>query len=159
MSGFIDRLKRAMLPPILLIGGVVVIYFGVDEMRTSQAIADHGKTAVADVVSVEWKEKGVSKREKGFHANIHYQTEDQHDVTTKISVSNELGKQLRDDQGQPQLPIKYLPENPDKVVLADHRDNSSFMFGAGAVMIVVGAGIFIYRRRQARAALASGGFA
>ncbi|MFZ2269851.1 MAG: DUF3592 domain-containing protein [Azonexus sp.] len=155
MSGVVDRIKRAMLPPILVIGGAFVIYLGVGEAETAKAMADHGKVAKAEVLSVHWKEKGISKREKGFQAEIHYLTEDKRDITTLISVGNELGQQLRDDKGQPELAIKYLPENPEKVVLANSGDNSSFMFGAGALMVAIGAGIFLYRRRQGRPEVAA----
>ena len=149
MSGFIDRLKSAMLPPLLVIGGAVVIYLGVDEAKTSAAIADHGKQVTAQVVAVHWKEKGISKREKGFQAEIEFQTEDKKEVKTRISVSKELGQQMRDDKEQPVLEIKYLPEDPSKVVLADHKDGSTFMYGAGALLMLVGGGIFVYRRRKA----------
>jgi len=154
MSGFVDRIKRAMLPPLLVIGGAAVIYIGVGEAETAKAMADHGKLAKAEVLSVHWKEKGVSKREKGFQAEIHYQTEDRREITTMLSVSTELGQQLRDDKGQPQLDVKYLPENPEKVVLAGSTDGSGFMYGAGALMMVIGAGIFAYRRRQGKAEVA-----
>lgn len=151
MSGVIDRIKRAMLPPILVIGGAFVIYLGVGEAETAKAMADHGKSAKAEVLAVHWKEKGVSKREKGFQAEIRYQTEDKREITTLLSVSSELGQQLRDDKGQPALAVKYLPENPEKVVLADSTDGSGFMYGAGALMVAIGAGIFFYRRRQGKA--------
>ena len=149
MSGFIDRLKSAMLPPLLVVGGAVVIYLGVQEAKTSAAIADHGKQVTAQVVAVHWQEKGVSKREKGFQAEIEFQTEDKREIKTRVSVSKDLGQQMRDSKEQPVLEVKYLPETPETVVLADHKDGSTFMYGAGALLIVVGAGIFVYRRRKA----------
>lgn len=145
---FIDKIRNALIVPILVAGGALVIYGGVDEAATSKAIAEHGKTATAQIEDIEWKEKGLSKREKNFKATISFETENKTQVTTKISLDKELGQAIRDEKVEPTIQIKYLPENPQKVVTANHKDNSRIMYIAGALMILVGIGIFIYRRRK-----------
>lgn len=149
MASFFSNLKSALLPPALVVIGGVMIYGGVNEKQTAAALADHGKNAKADVVEVEWKEKGVTKREKNFHAKVHFLTEDKQDINATISISKELGQQLRDGQAQPALDIRYLPEDPTHARLASETDGSGFLFGLGGVLAAAGVGIFFWRRRKA----------
>lgn len=145
---FIDKIRNALIVPILVAGGALVIYGGVDEAATSKAIADHGKTTKAQVESIEWKEKGWTKREKNFKAIISFETEDKTSVTTTVSLDKALGQAIRDDKAESVIEVKYLPENPQKVVMADHEDSSMMMYAIGAAMILIGVGVFIYRRRK-----------
>ncbi|WP_018607899.1 DUF3592 domain-containing protein [Uliginosibacterium gangwonense] len=149
---FIDKIRHALTVPAFILIGIVVIIAGYSERQTSQAIADHGKAVSAQIESIEWKEKGLSKKESGFKATIQFETEDKQQISTTVTVSKDVGQKIRDNDELTELPIKYLPEDPNKVVLADHEDDSGFMFAAGAVLILIGVGIFIYRRKKVQLA-------
>lgn len=145
---FIDKIRHALTVPALVLIGIIVIVAGYSERQTSKAIADHGKAVSAQIESIEWKEKGLSKKESGFKATIVFETEDKQQISTTVTVSKDMGKQIRDNDDVTELPIKYLPEDPHTVVLADHEDGSGFMLVAGAALILLGVGIFIYRRKK-----------
>jgi len=149
---FIDKIRHALTVPALILIGVIAIIAGYSEHQTSQAIADHGKAVSAKIESIEWKEKGLSKKESGFKASIVFETEDKQQISTTVTVSKDMGKQIRDNDEVTELPIKYLPENPHTVVLADDEDGSGFMFVVGAALILLGVGMFIYRRKKAQIA-------
>lgn len=151
---FIAKLKSAVLPPLLIVGGAVVGFAGYDEMKTSAALADHGVATQAMVEEVTWKKKtGI---EKNFKAKVVFHADNGQDIHATVGVSKALGQQLRDDAVAPVLEVKYLPENPRKVELADHKDASTPMFLASAAMVLIGGGILVYRRKKkASAAVAS----
>ncbi len=111
-------------------------------------MADHGVAADAQVDEVRWKEKRVSGRKSGFTAAVHFEDAQHQRVDASLSISKDVADSLRNDQA-PMLKVKYLPEDPKQVVLADHKDGSGFMYGAGTVAILIGVGIFLWRRRSA----------
>lgn len=140
-------LKSFLLPPALVLFGVFMIFGAYTEGKNSKALADHGKTAVATVEGVEWNEKKISGREKGFKLDVHFETEDKKTITTKLDVPKEMGQRFRDNKIGT-VNIKYLPEDPGTVVLEGHTDGSAGMYGIGAILIAAGVGIFVYRRRS-----------
>ncbi|WP_227818138.1 LPXTG cell wall anchor domain-containing protein [Nitrogeniibacter aestuarii] len=151
--GFISKLRSALLPPILILFGIGLGVGAVDEMNTSKALADHGVATKALVEEITWKKKtGV---EKSFKAKVVFQLEDGTVQRDTINVGTDLGKRLRDDESITHIDIKYLPENPAKAELANHTDQSTWMFGASAALTLVGVGILVFRRRKKQAALAA----
>jgi len=141
------KLKSALLPPALVVIGIVLAIGGYQDGRNFKAIANHGKTAEATVDQVTWKEKAISGREKGFKIDVHFQTEDKQTVNTTLSVSKAEGQRFRDTPDD-KVMVKYLPEAPQTVILANAKDDSVAMEIAGAVMALVGIGIFVYRRKR-----------
>lgn len=141
------KLKSALLPPALVVIGVGLAIGGFTDGRNFKAISDHGKTVEATVDKVTWKEKAVSGREKGFKIEVHFETESKQAVQATLSVSKAEGQRFRDTDAS-SVKIKYLPEAPSTVILADAKDDSSFMMGAGVVLALVGVGIFVYRRKK-----------
>ncbi|UXI68048.1 DUF3592 domain-containing protein [Tahibacter amnicola] len=143
----LGKLKMFLIIAALIIGGPLFIVAGFNESKKMKAMDDHGKTAEAVVESVEWKRKRGSDR--SFTVNVQFETEDKQRITkNNLSVSTELGKQLRDGGDNATVQVKYLPEDPHTVIMADHKDNSGFMYGAGAVAFLVGVGILVYRLRK-----------
>ena len=144
------KLKSVLLPPALVVIGLGLAYGGFTEGRDFKAIADHGKTVEATLDQVTWKEKAVSGREKGFKLEVHFETEAKQPVKTTISVSKDVGQRYRDGNGD-KVQVKYLPESPNTVILADAKDESGVMMAAGGALALIGVGIFVYRRRKASA--------
>jgi LPXTG-motif cell wall-anchored protein len=141
------KLKSVLLPPALVVIGLGLAYGGFTEGRNFKAIADHGKVVEASVDRVTWKEKAVSGREKGFKIEVHFETEAKQAVQATLSVSKAEGQRFRDTDAS-SVTIKYLPEAPSTVILADAKDESGVMMIAGGVLALVGAGIFVYRRKK-----------
>jgi len=141
------KLKSALLPPALIVIGLIVAYSAYSDGRNFKAIADHGKVAEATVDSVSWKEK-MGGREKGFKIDVHFMPENAKDaVKATLSISKSEGQRFRDTDADT-VKIKYLPEAPNTVILADAADDSGFMMIVGGVMALVGVGIFVFRRRK-----------
>jgi len=143
-----------LFPPILVLGGILFAYAGFEGNQEAKALADHGKTAMATVDMVQWKEKRLTGREKSFKLDVHFETEDKQTIQTKLSVSKDMGQRFRDtDAGG--LEIKYLPEKPSTVALAGSSSDAGAMLalmGVGIAAAVAGAGLFAYRMRKTAAA-------
>ena len=143
-----DSIKSALLPPGLALLGAFFIYSGFVEGQNAKALADHGKTAHAIVDQVQWKEKRLSGSEKNFKLDVHFETEDKQTIATKLSVPKDMGQRFRDSADNT-IDVKYLPEHPSTVVLANASDDSMVMLGGGALAILAGVGLFLYRRKKA----------
>jgi hypothetical protein len=132
-----------MATALVLIGSLVT-WVGANERRTSRAIVDHGRLASAVVDKVVWTEKGVvSKREYSFRAKVHFAEESGNVINTEVSLSDELGKKLRDRKLAWVLDVKYLPEKVSSARLANDSGNSGLCLGIGGVMFVLGVGLFV----------------
>jgi hypothetical protein len=144
----LGKLKGILLLLVLLIGGPVMIAAGFKEARDSKALADHGVPVDAQVEEVTWQKKRGSER--NFKAKVSFSTADGRAVHEQVSVPTSLGQQLRDapDDKPITLAVKYLPEDPTTVELADHKDESGFMYGVGGVMLAAGAGLLFWRLRK-----------
>lgn len=143
-----SKLRSILILLVLLIGGPVMLYAGFKEAKDSKALADHGVTVEAQVSEVTWSTK--RGRERNFHAKITFATPDGQSVSDSVSLSNDQGKALRDqpDDKPAVLSVKYLPEDPHTVTLADHKDESGLFYGIGAVMLLIGLGMLVYRLRK-----------
>lgn len=146
--GFLSTIRAILLMAVLIIGGPVVIGMGYKEAKDSKALADHGVVTNAAVTQVTWSTKRGNDR--NFKAAIAFTTADGKDATGTVSLSNDQGKALRDQpEDKPStLSVRYLPEDPSTVALADHKDESTFYYGAGVLMFLVGIGILVYRLRK-----------
>ncbi len=142
-----SKLRSILLLVVLLLGGPVALYLGFKEAKDSKALTDHGVVAEAQVTEVTWSTK--RGRERNFHAKITFATPDGKSVSDSVSVSNDQGKALRDqpDDKPAVLSVKYLPEDPHTVTLADHKDESGLFYGIGGVMLLVGLGMLVFRLR------------
>ncbi len=131
---------------MILVGGLA-LWVGVDERRTTTAIAQHGKRASATVDKVTWTQKGrVTKSEYSFHAEVHFATE-RGVISTKLEISDERGRALRDqlrDGKEPVLQVIYLPEQVASVRLANLADDSRLFLGFGFVLVALGIGFFLW---------------
>ena len=146
--GFLSTIRAILLMAVLIIGGPVMMFAGFKEARDSKALADHGVVTNAAVTQVTWSTKRGNDR--NFKAAITFVTADGKEASGTVSLSNTQGKELRD---QPEdklstLSVRYLPEDPSTVALADHKDESTFFYGVGAIMLLVGIGILVYRLRK-----------
>lgn len=144
---FLSKLRVVIFLIVLLVGGPVMLFAGYKEAKDSRALADHGVTVEATVIDVTNSTK--RGRERNFHARISYAMADGSIVRDDVSVGNEQGKALRDAlASEPKLSVRYLPEDPTTVELADHKDESGFFYGVGALMLLVGIGMLVYRLRK-----------
>lgn len=146
--GFLGKLRGVLILLALLIGGPVMIGAGYKEARDSKALADHGAVADAMVSEVTWSKKRGSER--NFHAKVNFVTPDNRPVTANLSVPAALGKELRDapEDKPATLSVRYLPEDTSTVALADHKDESGFQYGVGALMLLAGIGLLAWRLRK-----------
>lgn len=143
-----SKLRSILILLVLLIGGPVMLYAGFKEAKDSKALADHGVAVEAKVTEVTWSTK--RGRERNFRASISFATPDGQTVTDSVSLGNDQGKALRDqpDDQPAVLSVKYLPEDPHTVTLANHKDESGLFYGIGAVMLLIGLGMLVYRLRK-----------
>lgn len=144
----LGQLRTIIIMLVLIIGGPVMLFAGFKEAKDSKALADHGVATEAAVTEVTWKTKRGSER--NFHAKITFVTADNRTINEDVSLPTDLGKQLRDaPEDKPvTLPVRYLPEDPSTVTLADHKDESGFMYGVGALMLLAGIGMLVWRLRK-----------
>jgi hypothetical protein len=146
--GFLSKIRGILILVALLVGGPVMLGAGWKESRDSKALADHGVVTDALVTEVTWSTK--RGRDRNFHAKITFVTPDNRTINEDVSLSNELGKQLRDaPEDKPStVSVRYLPEDTSTVALADHKDESGFLYGVGAILLLIGVGMLIYRLRK-----------
>ncbi len=146
--GFLGKLRGILILLVLLIGGPVMIGVGYKEARDSKALADHGVVADAVVSEVTWSKKRGSER--NFHAKVSFVTPDNRTVDANLSVPTALGKELRDapEDKPTTVSVRYLPEDTSTVALADHKDESGFQYGVGALMLLAGIGLLAWRLRK-----------
>ena len=144
----LGKLRSFVILLVLILGGPVMLFAGFKEAKDSKALADHGVTAEAAVTEVTWKTKRGSER--NFHAKITFVTSDNRTINEDVSLPTDLGKQVRDaPEDKPvTLSVKYLPEDPSTVTLADHKDESGFMYGVGALMLLAGIGMLVWMVRK-----------
>ena len=98
-------------------------------------------------------EKGGTRkrgRDRNFHAKITFVTADNRTINEDVSLPTDLGQQLRDapDDKPAMVSVRYLPEDTTTVALADHKDESGFLYGVGAIMLLIGIGVLVYRLRK-----------
>ena len=142
------QLKSILLPPALILFGIGTIVVGYSAGRDFKAMADHGKTATAEIDQVRWKEKKLTGNEKNFKIDVHFVDEAKQTINTSLSVPKDVGQKLRDGNDS-KIELRYLPESPTTVMLPGQGDSSPAMYGIGAALAVAGVGILWWRRRRA----------
>lgn len=144
----LGKLRGFIILLVLIIGGPLMLFAGFKEAKESKALADHGVITEAAVTEVTWKTKRGSER--NFHAKITFVTTDNRTINEDVSLPTDLGKQVRDaPEDKPvTLSVKYLPEDPSTVTLADHKDESGFLYGVGALMLLGGIGMLVWMVRK-----------
>lgn len=145
MLGLFSGLFKGWLGAVLtLIVGISAIFAGYSIDQDTIAFKDHGKEATAIVEQVEWKEKLVTGKEKKFKIEISFETEKKEAIKTKLSVSAEQGKALRDSDDA-KVKIIYLPESPDTVrLIEDKGESGTFAYVLG-VLALLWAAFSVYR--------------
>ena len=141
----LSTLRSALFPPIAILAGLGLLYFGHLESQKTQRLNDHGKVAEATVTSVKWKEKYGNAR--SYKLEIQFQTEANENVSATVDVSDAEGKRYRETDAN-KVQVRYLPEDTHTVRAAGQSGDTNFMYGFGAVMIVAGVVIFVSRRRS-----------
>ncbi|GMV28042.1 MAG: hypothetical protein AMXMBFR59_01670 [Rhodanobacteraceae bacterium] len=146
--GFLSKVRGILFLVVLLVGGPVMLAAGWKESKDSKALADHGVVTDALVTEVTWSTK--RGRDRNFHAKITFVTPDKRTINEDVSVPDALGKQLRDapEDKPTTVSVRYLPEDTTTVALADHKDESGFLYGVGAIMLLIGIGMLVYRLRK-----------
>lgn len=146
--GFLGKLRGILILLALLVGGPVMIGAGYKEARDSKALVDHGVVTNAVVSEVTWSSKRGSDR--NFRAKVSFATPDNRTVDASLSLPTTLGKELRDaPSDKPSIvSVRYLPEDTATVALADHKDESTFHYGIGTVMLLAGIGMLVWRLRK-----------
>lgn len=146
--GFVNKLRGIVFLIVLLVGGPIVLAMGYKESKDSAALADHGVVTDAQVSEVTWSTK--RGRDRNFHAKVTFTTADNRTIHEDVSISNDLGKQLRDaPEDKPALlSVRYLPEDTSTVALADHQDESGILYTVGGLMLLAGIGMLVWRLRK-----------
>lgn len=131
-------LKGAWLAAILCcIFAAICAWTGLKSNQVATALKDHAKEAVATVEKVQWKEKALTGSEKKFSIDVSFQPENKQKILVTLSVSSELGKNIR-DTNQKWVNIVYLPESPETARLADDKEDdgsSMYWFALGFIAL------------------------
>lgn len=127
-------IRTALLPPLLLIGGVFSLYLGHESAQNAQALADRGRLVKAVVDEVQ-KEKDLLGNDQSFIVNIRFETEDKQTIRGRISVPKDRNV-LGPDAGT--LAVRYLPERPKTFMLEGSGEGSEALYLMGGVLAGVG---------------------
>jgi hypothetical protein len=146
---FFAQLKRHLLPPVLFMIGAGLATTGYVKGQQYRDLRERGRTVEAQVDRVTWKEQ-VSGREQAFKVDVSFVTEDRRTIRAAVLVPKADAGRVGDD-GDGKVTVVYLPSSPDTVRLASAPDESAVMRWAGLGLMAVGAFVFAWRRRAARA--------
>ena len=139
------RVSNALFLLAFFLIGLFSAYAANKDHRIFKAIADHGKAAEATVHSVSWKGKSWGLQ-KTFEIDIQFETEGKQTVKRRLRLDRPEAQRLR-DSGANTVQIKYLPESPSTVLLANATDESGLMMITGSLTALC-VGIAVFRRRK-----------
>ncbi|MDR7270535.1 hypothetical protein J2X20_003193 [Pelomonas saccharophila] len=134
----------------LLIGGPYVMFSGASDARDIKRLQANGRETMAVVESIEWRKKR-SGSESGFRGHIVFKTEAGNLVNAEIGLPQQQGQAMKDGKADPVVKVRYLPNEPNVVRLADMQDNTSETRWIGAVMFLIGLALLIWRWRKSSA--------
>lgn len=134
----------------LLVVGPYVMFSGAHDSRDIKRLQANGRETTAMVESIEWRKKR-SGSESGFRGHIVFKTESGQAVRAEIGLPQQQGQSMKDGKTEPLVKVRYLPNEPNVVRLADLQDNTSETRWIGAVMFLIGLGLLIWRWRKSSA--------
>lgn len=137
----------------LLIGGPFVMFSGAHDARDIKRLKANGQETVAGVESIEWRKKRGS--ESGFRGHIVFKTESGEMVRAEIGLPQAQGQAIKDGKSAPLVKVRYLPNEPSVVRLADLQDNTTETRWVGAVMFLIGLAMLVWRWRKRSAGTAA----
>jgi len=126
--------------------GVVLGFMGYTEHSAMSRLADHGKQAIAEIKEVQWSTKRGMDR--NFDLTVSFKAESGESVKQTVRVDTDTGKRARDDDSFVELPIVYLPEDPDVVRQAGETDATAGLFVMAAIVLLVGGILLTLRLRR-----------
>jgi hypothetical protein len=143
----LESLRSWVMVLALLIGGPYVMFSGASDSRDIKRLQANGRETAATVQSIEWRKKR-SGSESGFRGHIVFKTEAGNLVNAEISLPQQQGQAMKDGKADPVVKVRYLPNEPSVVRLADMQDNTSETRWIGAVMFLAGLGLLWWRWRR-----------
>ena len=142
----LEGFRSWIMVAALLIGGPYVMFSGASNARDIKRLQANGRETTAVVESIEWRKKRGS--ESGFRGHIVFKTDDGNTVRGEIGLPQQLGQSMKDGKAEPMVKVRYLPNEPSVVRMADMQDSSSETRWVGAVMFVLGLGLLLWRWRR-----------
>jgi hypothetical protein len=100
---------------------------------------------------LRWKEGRISGSKRDYPVDLKYKTNDGRVISTNLKITDEMAETIRSRGDLKTIQIRYLPEAPEKVFLADDRDtNSGFVMLCGGILLAMGllAGISSWQRSR-----------
>ncbi len=143
----LESLRSWVILLAFLVGGPYVMFSGASNSRDIKRLQANGHEALAAVESIEWRKKR-SGSESGFRGHIAFKTESGNVVRAEIGLPQAQGQSIKDGKAEPIVKVRYLPNEPSVVRLADEQDNSSETRWIGAVMFLIGLGLLWWRWRK-----------
>ncbi|MGM9481890.1 DUF3592 domain-containing protein [Roseateles sp. NT4] len=137
----------------LLLGGPYLMFSGASDARDIKRLQANGRETIAGVESIEWRKKRGS--ESGFRGHIVFKTESGDVVRAEIGLPQQQGQAIKDGKADPMVKVRYLPNEPGIVRLADMQDSSSETRWFGLGMFVVGLLMLFWRFRNRSAGAAA----
>jgi hypothetical protein len=142
----LDGLRSWIFLLALLVGGPYLVFSGASDARAIKRLQANGREAQAVVQSVEWRKKRGS--ESGFRGHVAFKTESGAVVEADIALTQPLGQAIKDGKAEPVVTVRYLPNDPSIVRLAELPNNTSELRWVGGVMFLVGLGMLGWRWRK-----------
>lgn len=133
-----------MLTLAFMVAGPVFAYVGYVHATEVAAIADHGKSAVATIKSVEWSKDGKTRFESKFKINVTFTTEAGETIHKTLSVDGGQGREIRDNDEVTTVKLNYLPEKPQVAFLDGETANLKLTNTIGAGVFALGFGMLIF---------------
>ncbi|QBB72034.1 DUF3592 domain-containing protein [Pseudolysobacter antarcticus] len=137
--------RNPLIAICLIVFGIFLIYTGHTNSVKFAALRDHGKTAKAEVVKLEWKEKKITHVDSQYTAHIHFTTEDGRDIRTETGVPAQLGSAMRNGSAPLAMTVRYLPESPSTLQDVNQDDTSDAQNGVGRYMLCAGLAMLAVR--------------
>jgi hypothetical protein len=146
----LESLRSWVILLAFLVGGPYVMFSGASDSRDIKRLQANGRETIAAVEKIEWRKKR-SGSESGFRGHIVFKTEAGNLVNAEIGLSQQQGQSIKDGTSEPMVKVRYLPNEPSVVRLADMQDNTSETRWMGAVMFLIGLGLLWWRWRKSSA--------
>lgn len=137
-------LSKKINAPLCLLGALFFIALGVNGFLDNQELADHGKQAHAEVVSVTYNSKSLQR----YEAEVRFVTVNNQTAKAHVAVPVSLFEQIQQTHTAADLPIRYLPESPDIAVMEGGKKDTWPCYVAALLLIAFS--VVEYRRHWQR---------